>query len=358
MAHTAVMSTTPTTQHNLPSLPRPISSIDHKVNQPTASQLSIDTEDWSRFVLFPIRYPQLWSLYKQAQASFWTVDEVNLTVDIQHWRQRLSDGERLFISRVLAFFAASDGIVTENLVERMSSSVPIPEAKCFYGFQIAMENIHSETYASLITTLVDNPDQQRMLFSAISEFPSIGAKARWCMKWIHDDTVSLPYRVVAFAAVEGIFFSSSFVSIFWLKSRGLMPGLTFSNELISRDEALHTRFACTLLHYLQPRPSDTSILAIVEEAVNLEKDFVTDSLRTPLLGITIPSMHEYVEFVADTLLSMLQLRPLYHAENPFPFMNLISMDGKANFFERQVSEYRLSTVHTQLHCPILDNNHL
>ncbi|KAH7909536.1 ribonucleotide reductase [Hygrophoropsis aurantiaca] len=328
-------------------------SLSSECDLPVIKNYSVDSDDddddhkgWAKFVVHPVQREQLWNLYKQAEASFWTAEEIDLTTDVIHWRDHLTDTERTYFSRVLAFFAVADGIVNENIVERLCSVVPIKEAKFFYGFQCTMENIHSETYSMLITSLVEDTDEQDKLFSAVAKYPSIRAKARWCMKWIKNDHIPLAWRVVAFAAVEGIFFSSSFASIFWVKQRGLMPGMTYSNELISRDEGLHTRFACTLLQHLTDHPSQELILDMITTAVDLEKSFVSESLKSSLQGLTVESMHTYIEFVADTLLSMLQLNPVYNVENPFPFMTNIALDGKANFFERKVSEYHLSHLNT------------
>ncbi|KAF6748783.1 ribonucleoside-diphosphate reductase [Ephemerocybe angulata] len=296
------------------------------------------TPSTDRFVIFPIRYPDLWALYKQAQASFWTAEEIDLANDTADWLN-LSDNERHFISHVLAFFAASDGIVNENLVERFSSDVQIAEARAFYGFQIMTENIHSETYALLIDTYITDLDERRRLFHAIDTIPCVAQKANWAMKWINNTTDDFATRLVAFAAVEGIFFSASFAAIFWLKKRGLMPGLTFSNELISRDEGLHTDFACTLLSHLLSRPQHETIVNIIREAVTIECDFITDALPCSLIGMNAQQMTQYVEFVADRLLVSLGVEKTYHSINPFDWMELISVQGKSNFFERRVSEY-------------------
>ncbi|GAA6059696.1 hypothetical protein JCM10212_000083 [Sporobolomyces blumeae] len=296
-------------------------------------------ESGSRFVLFPIQYHEIWMLYKKAQASFWTAEEMDISKDLFDWTDRLTANERHFVSHVLAFFAASDGIVNENLVERFSGEVQVAEARCFYGFQIMMENVHSEVYSLLIDTYIRDPAERRHLFNAIETIPCIGRKAAWAMKWISSPSAVFAERLVAFAAVEGIFFSGSFASIFWLKKRGLMPGLTFSNELISRDEGLHTDFACLLFAHLERRPHPRVIEAIVAEAVEIEKEFLTDALPVGLIGMNAALMRQYIEFVADRLLVALGNDKLYKATNPFEFMEMISMEGKANFFESRVSAY-------------------
>jgi len=299
-------------------------------------------------------------MYKQAQASFWSVEEINLAYDIRDWNERLNDNERFFISRVLAFFAASDGIVNENIVERFSTEVQVAEARCFYGFQIMMENIHSETYSLLIDTYVSDPQHRTHLFDAIETIPCIEKKAAWALRWISDKSSTFAERLVAFAAVEGIFFSGSFAAIFWIKKRGLMPGLTFSNELISRDEGMHTDFACLLFNHLRRRPHPNVIRDIITESVSIEKEFLsgklpflecltgpslfTDALPVGLIGMNATLMCQYIEFVADRLLLALGNTKHYNATNPFDFMDLISLQGKANFFERRVSEYSMANI--------------
>ncbi|KAF9923574.1 Ribonucleotide-diphosphate reductase (RNR), small subunit [Linnemannia zychae] len=297
-----------------------------------------------RFVLFPIKFHEVWQMYKKAEASFWTAEEVDLSKDMHDWENRLSKDERYFISHVLAFFAASDGIVNENLLERFSNEVQIPEARCFYGFQIMIENVHSEMYSLLIDTYVKDPEQRDHLFDAIDTIPCIRKKAAWAMKWISDANSTFAERLVAFAAVEGIFFSGSFASIFWLKKRGLMPGLTFSNELISRDEGLHTDFACLLFSLLQNRPDPKRVNAIITEAVVIEQEFLTDALPVMLIGMNATLMKQYIEFVADRLLVALGNNKHYNSENPFDFMDLISLQGKTNFFEKRVSDYQKAGV--------------
>lgn len=301
-------------------------------------------ENPGRFVLFPIKYHEIWQMYKKAEASFWTAEEIDLGKDLHDWEHRLNDDERFFVSRVLAFFAASDGIVNENLVERFSGEVQIPEAKCFYGFQIMMENIHAETYSLLIDTYVKDPKEASFLFNAIETIPCIKKKADWALRWISDDESSFGERLIAFAAVEGIFFSGSFASIFWLKKRGLMPGLTFSNELISRDEGMHCEFACLLFSHLNNRPSKKIVERIITEAVEIEKVFLTDALPVSLLGMNAKLMCQYIEFVADRLLVSLGNSKVYNSTNPFDFMENISLSGKTNFFEKRVSDYQKAGV--------------
>jgi len=297
-----------------------------------------------RFVLFPIQFHEIWQMYKKAEASFWTVEEVDLSKDMNDWEYRLNDEEKYFISHVLAFFAASDGIVNENLVERFSSEVQIPEARCFYGFQIMIENIHSEMYSLLIDTYIKEPSQREYLFDAVETIPCIRKKAEWALRWISDKESSFAERLIAFAAVEGIFFSGAFASIFWLKKRGMMPGLTFSNELISRDEGLHCDFACLLFSHLRTRPSIKTVEAIITEAVTIEQEFLTEALPVNLIGMNANLMKRYIEFVADRLLVALGGVKFYNSENPFDFMDLISLQGKTNFFEKRVSDYQKAGV--------------
>lgn len=297
------------------------------------------TPSSSRFVIFPIKYPEIWKMYKKAEASFWTVEEVDLSKDIADW-ERLKDSERIFLSNVLAFFAASDGIVNENIVERFNNEIQIPEARFFYGFQIAVENIHSEMYSMLIETYIRNQADRTRLFNAIDTVPCVKKKADWALKWIADKQSSFGERLVAFAAVEGIFFSGSFAAIFWLKSRGIMPGLTFSNELISRDEGLHTDFACLLFSYIVNKPSCERVAMIISEAVEIEQEFLTEALPVAMLGMNCGLMRRYIEFVADRLLVELKCDKLYNVENPFDFMTNISLEGKTNFFEKRVAEYQ------------------
>jgi len=297
-----------------------------------------------RFVIFPIKYHQIWEMYKNHMAVFWTAEEIDLVPDLGDW-ERLSDNERHFIKHVLAFFAASDGIVNENLAQRFYNEVQIPEARCFYGFQIAMENIHSETYSLLIDTYIKDAAEKDGLFKAVETLPPIAKKAKWAMKWISSKR-SFAERLVAFAAIEGIFFSGSFCAIFWLKKRGLMPGLCTSNEFISRDEGLHCDFAC-LLHDLlgeDEKADKETIGAIVKEAVEIETEFITEALPVSLIGMNSDLMTQYIQFVADHWLGKLGCEPMYNVENPFDWMELISLEGKTNFFEKRVSEYQKSGV--------------
>jgi ribonucleoside-diphosphate reductase beta chain len=299
-------------------------------------------ENKDRFVLFPIRQHEIWKFYKQAEASFWTAEEIDLSQDLKDW-ENLNDGERHFITHVLAFFAASDGIVNENLAEHFVSEVQYTEAKFFYGFQIAIENIHSETYSLLIDTYVKDAKEKDKLFHGIETMPCVQKKAEWALRWIGDGTFQ--ERLIAFAAVEGIFFSGSFCSIFWLKKRGLMPGLSFSNELISRDEGLHCDFACHLYtqHVVNKLPKE-KVIEIIKDAVEIEKEFVTDALPVNLIGMNAAQMRQYIEFVADRLLNELVGTKVYNATNPFDFMDMISLRGKTNFFEKRVAEYQKAGV--------------
>jgi len=300
-------------------------------------------ENPNRFVIFPIKWPQIWSMYKKALASIWTVEELDLSKDHNDW-EKLNENERYFIENILAFFAASDGIVNENLVERFCNDIQVPEAKCFYGFQIAMENIHSETYSLLIDTLVKDSSKKQSLFNAIETIPSVKRKAEWALKWIQDKNSNYATRLIAFAAVEGIFFSGAFCSIFWLKKRGLMPGLTCSNELISRDEALHTEFAILIYSLLQNKLDKNIVTEIIMDAVSIEKEFITESIPCKLIGMNADMMTEYIEFVADRLLVQLGYTKIYNSNNPFAFMDMISMEGKTNFFEKRVTEYSKAGV--------------
>lgn len=301
------------------------------------------TENKDRFVLFPIQHTDIWEWYKKQQACFWTAEEIDLHQDIQDWNTKLSADEQYFIKHVLAFFAASDGIVNENLAENFVNEVQYTEAKFFYGFQIMMENIHSETYSLLIDSLIKDAEERDRLFHAIENFPAIKKKADWALRWINSD--SFAERLVAFAAVEGIFFSGSFCSIFWLKKRGLMPGLTFSNELISRDEGMHCDFACHLHNkHLVNKVPETRIKEIILDALNIEREFITESLPADLIGMNSRLMTQYLEFVTDRLLVELGCSREYNATNPFDFMEMISLQGKTNFFEKRVSEYQKAGV--------------
>lgn len=300
---------------------------------------SILAPNEDRFVVFPIEHHKVWDMYKKHMAVFWTAEEIDLVPDLADW-DKLNDDERHFIKHILAFFAASDGIVNENLAVRFYNDVQIPEARCFYGFQIAMENIHSETYSLLIDTYIKDHAEKDKLFKAVQTLPPVGKKAKWAMNWI-GSKASFAERLVAFAAVEGIFFSGSFCSIFWLKKRGLMPGLCTSNEFISRDEGLHCEFAC-LMHSMLPKEEQASqetITQIVKEAVLIEKEFITEALPVSLIGMNADLMSQYIEFVADHWLGQLGCQPVYNTANPFDWMELISLEGKTNFFEKRVSEY-------------------
>ncbi|MGB0839651.1 MAG: ribonucleoside-diphosphate reductase small subunit [Chitinophagales bacterium] len=300
-------------------------------------------ENKDRFVLFPIKYDQIWKMYKQAEASFWTAEEIDLSADLHDWNNKMNDNERHFIKHVLAFFAASDGIVNENLVLNFMKDVQLPEARCFYGFQIAIENIHAETYSLLIDTYIKDLKERTYLFNALETVPCVAKKANWALRWI-EDAPTFAHRLIAFAAVEGIFFSGSFCSIFWLKKRGLMPGLAFSNELISRDEGMHCDFACLLYSMLENKLPESEVRKILVEAVDGEKEFVTDALPVSLIGMNGNLMCEYIEFVADRLMVALGGSKIYGTANPFPFMEMISLQGKTNFFEKRVSEYQKSGV--------------
>jgi ribonucleoside-diphosphate reductase beta chain len=299
-------------------------------------------ENTDRFVLFPIKHNDIWSFYKKAEASFWTAEEIDLSQDTVDWENKLNDDERHFIKHVLAFFAASDGIVNENLAINFLNEVQYPEARCFYGFQVMMENIHSETYSLLIDTYIKDTTEKNHLFKAIDTLPCVKKKAEWAVRWINKG--SFAERLIAFAAVEGIFFSGSFCSIFWLKKRGLMPGLSFSNELISRDEGLHCDFACLLYTQLVNKLPEDSVKEIIANAVEYEKEFVSDALPVKLIGMNAELMCQYIEFCADRLLLSLGVGKIYNAKNPFDFMEMISLQGKTNFFEKRVSEYQKSGV--------------
>lgn len=302
-------------------------------------------ENPNRFVLFPIVHDDIWQFYKKSEASFWTAEEIDLSQDLSDWNDKLNDDERHFVKHVLAFFAASDGIVNENLAENFVSEVQYTEAKFFYGFQIMMENIHSETYSLLIDTYINDTKDKDYLFNAIETMDCVKKKAEWALRWIEE--ASFAERLIAFAAVEGIFFSGSFCSIFWLKKRGLMPGLSFSNELISRDEGMHCDFACLLYNnHIQNKLSKETIRTIISDAVAIEKEFVSDALPVNLIGMNSDLMCQYIEFVADRLLAALQQEKIFNVENPFPWMDMISLQGKTNFFEKRVGDYQKSGVMT------------
>jgi ribonucleoside-diphosphate reductase beta chain len=308
-----------------------------------AAMEPILTDNPNRFVLFPIEHNDIWDIYKKAEASFWTAEEIDLHQDITDWENKLTADEQYFIKHILAFFAASDGIVNENLAENFVNEVQYTEAKFFYGFQIMMENIHSETYSLLIDTYVKDKAERNRLFNAIETFDAIKKKADWALRWI--ESPSFAERLIAFAAVEGIFFSGAFCSIFWLKKRGLMPGLTFSNELISRDEGMHCDFAVHLHNnHLANKVPQERINQIITEALAIEREFITESLPVDLIGMNSRLMVQYLEFVADRLLTELNCPKVYNSENPFDFMDMISLEGKTNFFEKRVSDYRKAGV--------------
>jgi ribonucleoside-diphosphate reductase beta chain len=296
-----------------------------------------------RFVIFPIQHKDIWDWYKKQEASFWTAEEIDLEQDVIDWDNKLSDDEKYFIKHILAFFAASDGIVNENLAENFVSEVQYTEAKFFYGFQLMMENIHSEVYSLLIDTYIKNENEKNELFKAIEIFPAIKKKADWALKWVDSD--SFAERLIAFSAVEGIFFSGSFCSIFWMKKRGLLPGLTFSNELINRDEGLHADFAVYLhQNHMQNKVPKERITEILVDALKIEREFITESLPVSLIGMNANLMTQYLEFVTDRLLLEYGCEKVYNATNPFDFMEMISLEGKTNFFEKRVSEYQKAGV--------------
>lgn len=311
------------------------------------------SEDENRYVMFPIRHDDIWKMYKKQVDSFWRPEEVDLSKDLVDWA-KLNFEEKYFISMVLAFFAASDGIVMENLAMRFMKDVQVSEARAFYGFQIAMENVHSEQYSLLIDTYIQDPEEKQKLFHGIQNYPCINKKAEWAKKWIHDNRSSFASRLVAFACVEGIFFSGSFCSIYWLKKRGLMPGLTLSNEFISRDEALHTEFAVLLYSKLAKKLAKKRVQEIIMEAVEIEKEFITEALPCRLIGMNAKLMTQYIEFVADRLCLQLGYDKIYKSQNPFDFMELISVETKVNFFERTNSEYALANK--SVDCDVFDFN--
>jgi ribonucleotide reductase beta subunit family protein with ferritin-like domain len=299
------------------------------------------TENPNRYVMFPVQDDDIWKMYKLMMDSFWRAEEIDFSKDLKHW-QTLKPEEQHFIKMVLAFFAASDGIVLENLGMRFLSEVQLPEARATYGFQLMMENVHSETYSLLIDTYIKNEGEKMKLFKAIDNFPCIKKKADWAIKWIQDKRSCFATRLIAFACVEGIFFSGSFCSIYWLKKRGLMPGLTFSNELISRDEGMHTDFAVLLFKKLIKKPKKAKIIELIREAVSIEQEFITEALPCKLIGMNAKQMKQYIEFVADRLLLQLGYDKIYKSSNPFDFMEMISLEGKTNFFEKRVGDYSLS----------------
>jgi ribonucleoside-diphosphate reductase beta chain len=300
------------------------------------------TENPDRYVMFPIADDNIWKMYKKMMDCFWRAEEIDLSKDPAHW-ENLNDDERHFIKMILAFFAASDGIVLENLGERFLCEVQLPEARAAYGFQLMMENVHSETYSLLIDTLIKDETEKTKLFKALQNYPCIKKKADWAIKWINDNRSSFATRLIAFACVEGIFFSGAFCSIYWLKKRGIMPGLTFSNELISRDEGMHTDFAILLFKTLQNKTKKSKVIEIIKEAVEIEKEFITEALPCKLIGMNQKLMKQYIEFVADRLIVQLGYNKIYDSSNPFDFMEMISLEGKTNFFEKRVGDYSLSS---------------
>lgn len=301
--------------------------------------------DDNRFVMFPIKHNDVWEMYKKQVDCFWRAEEIDLSKDLANW-ESLNADEKHFVSMILAFFAASDGIVLENLASRFMNEVQVSEARAFYGFQIAMENIHSETYSLLIETYIKDKEEKNKLFNAIEHFPCIKKKSDWAQKWIHDNRSSFATRLVAFACVEGIFFSGAFCSIYWLKKRGLMPGLTFSNELISRDEALHCEFAILLYSKLLKKMDKARIHEIIKEAVDIETEFICEALPCRLIGMNSEMMTQYIQFVADRLVVQLGYKKIYNVSNCFDFMEMISLEGKVNFFERKNAEYSLANKNT------------
>ena len=311
------------------------------VNQPLLA------DNPNRYVMFPLQDQDIWQLYKKMFDCMWRAEEIDLSKDLKHWKS-LNDNERHFIKHILAFFAASDGIVLENLGQRFMADVQLPEARAAYGFQLMIENIHSEVYSLLIDTYIKEEREKNQLFQALDNFPCIKKKADWAIKWIEDKRSSFATRLIAFACVEGIFFSGSFCSIYWLKKRGLMPGLTFSNELIARDEGMHTDFAVLLFKKLQKKPKKKKVQDIIKNAVEIEKEFICDALPCKLIGMNSKLMSQYIEFVADRLLTQLGYEKVWNSSNPFDFMEMISLDGKTNFFEKRVGYYSLSSgVKTQ-----------
>ena len=297
-----------------------------------------------KYVSFPIKHHNIWQKFKEAQAAFWVAEEIDLSKDVIQWETVLEDNEKYFIKYVLAFFAASDGIVMENLAVNFMKDTDLAEARSFYAYQIYNEAIHSETYSLLIDTYIKDPVEKDKIFNAVENFPAVKRKAEWALKWINDKTVTYATRLIAFSVVEGVFFSGSFCSIFWLKKRGLMPGLTFSNELISRDEGTHTDMAVIMSLMQTDRPTQEEVHNIFKDAVTIEKEFIIESLPCKLLGMNSKMMAEYIEFVADRLLSQLQYNKIYNTSNPFDWMELISLNGKSNFFERKVGEYKNAKV--------------
>jgi len=312
------------------------------------------TDSNDRYVMFPIQDNDIWKMYKKQMDCFWRAEEIDFSKDITDWN-KLTHNEQHFIKMILAFFAASDGIVLENLGMRFMSEVQLSEARAFYGFQIMMENIHNETYSLLIDTYIKDKEEKLKLFQALEEFPCIKKKGDWAIKWINDKKSSFATRLIAFACVEGIFFSGAFCSIYWLKKRGLMPGLTFSNELISRDEGMHTDFAVLIYNKLENKISKKRVYDIVKEAVSIEKEFICDALPCRLIGMNSKLMSQYIEYVADRLIVQMGYEKIFNSNNPFDFMEMISLDGKTNFFEKKVSDYSLSTNNKNLSSLDFDN---
>lgn len=307
-------------------------------------QEEILTEVKNRFVLYPIKYDSIFKMYKTAVSAFWQVEEVDLSKDIEDWENKLTDNERMFIEKVLSFFAASDGIVDENLVTRFYNDIKIPEARAFYTFQMAMESVHSEMYSLMLNTFVKDQKKRDQLFDGMNQIAGIKKKADWSMRWIESKEASFATRLVAFAVVEGIFFSSAFASIYWLKERGVMPGLTASNELIARDEGMHTEFAVLLYSMLSNKMTEDQVHDLIREAVEIEIEFITESIPCSMLGMNMILMSDYVRFVADRLLVSLGYAKIYNVENPLPFMDRITLDQKSNFFEHRSLEYRKAKV--------------
>jgi ribonucleotide reductase beta subunit family protein with ferritin-like domain len=301
-------------------------------------------ENKNRYVLFPIKYNSMYELYKKAESTFWTASEIDLVKDNNDWEHALNDNERNFIKNIIGFFAGSDGIIMENLAQRFLREIQIPEARAFYSYQIFNESIHSETYSLLIDTYIKDTEEKNKIFNSIENIPCVAKKAQWAYKWIENKDVSFATRLLSFAIVEGVFFSGSFCAIYWLKKRGLMPGLTFSNELISRDEGLHCEFACLLYSYIKNKVPESIVYEIFQEAVSIEKEFITESIPCAMIGMNSTMMCQYIEFIANRLLLQLGYDKLWEAENPFDFMELISLRPKTNFFELRVGEYTKSTI--------------
>jgi ribonucleoside-diphosphate reductase subunit M2 len=321
---------------------------ENRLERPIDAEEEILKENPNRFVLFPIRYKDIWQMYKKMEACFWTAEEIDFSKDLEHWEKKLTSNERYFIERIIAFFAGSDGIVLENLMGNFCNEVQVPEARCVYGFQAMIENIHSETYSLLIDKYIRDETHKNYLFNAINNIPAIKKKADWAIKWMDSkvDGIRFAHRLVAFSIVEGVFFSGAFCAIYWLKQRGLMPGLTFSNELISRDEGMHTDFAVLLYSHLTNKLTQTEVENIVKEAVEIEKEFILESIPCNMIGMNRDLMSQYIEYVADRLMKQLGYDSIWKSSNPFDFMELISMETKTNFFEKKVAEYSMAKVET------------